>query len=168
MIAIKRKKKTIRGFDPFALDFGMSGSRSVAAQSLELRVLNRNHACEISSDTTCSGKRNHERKMRVNSKLVKQLDERLGILEDEGEILKGEFMRSMQERAELIDEVRNHFEDMHYYFRLKSQECGDISSQGALTIEPLKKERSGLLQLLCQESNPSLLTRTLSALGSAR
>lgn len=159
------KRTTIRGLDLFALEFGMSSSENITAQSLELRVLNRNHGREISSDASSSsstGERNHESMMHVNSKLVKLLDERLRILEDEGEILKGEFMRSMQERAQLIDEVRNHFEDMHYHFHLKRQECGFISSYGAVTIEPLKKERTGLLQVLCQESNPSVLPRTLS------
>ncbi|KAL3511927.1 hypothetical protein ACH5RR_024644 [Cinchona calisaya] len=120
-------------------------SSSNTGKSLELRVLNTNHACEMSSDTS-TRKRDYRNKMEINNRLIKLLDERLRILEEEDEILKEEFTRRMKGRSELLNDVLKQFQ----------------------VIEPIKKHmRTGLKQVLFRESNPSLVTRSSSARAGA-
>ena len=121
-----------------ASDAGRSSSN--AGQCLELTVCSKNNALEISSGTS-DPKQCNESKMQENKRLLKLLDYRLRILEEDDENLKGELMSSMKERSELISEVR----ELHGNLRLKGQESGEIQSHGFLAIEP----QQVLMQQFC-------------------
>ncbi|MCD9643774.1 hypothetical protein HAX54_031473 [Datura stramonium] len=72
-----------------------------------------------------------------------ELDKRLRILEDEAEILKVAFLEGVQERRMLVNEIQNDFQAAFPYLN--------------------KRQRHGLPQILCEESNPAVVIRELRA-----
>ncbi|KAL2554901.1 uncharacterized protein Fot_08520 [Forsythia ovata] len=92
---------------------------------------------------------------------IKHIDERLRILEEEAEMLKKTLMESLEERTRLMTQIYKYFETLQLCLVQGEQEMGVTSKDGVMMIKPLKDRRVGLLQVLCHESNPSLVTRDL-------
>ncbi|XP_022852009.1 uncharacterized protein LOC111373677 [Olea europaea var. sylvestris] len=134
-----------------------AGTSKNKEKSLDLRASTSNHTVtDISSESSFE-----ERKLVASAKEIKRLDERLRILEEEDEMLKKALMESLEERTRLKTEVYQYIETLQLCHVKGAQEMGEVSMDGINIIKPLKDRREGLLQVLIQESNPSLVTRDL-------
>ncbi|KAL7099658.1 hypothetical protein ACP275_09G098900 [Erythranthe tilingii] len=72
---------------------------------------------------------------------LKRLERRLRDLEEEFEMLKEALSESVEERAKLMSEIYEHF--------------------NSIQKRDVKKRRAGLLQVLFQDSNPSIVSKSL-------
>ncbi|XP_043722505.1 uncharacterized protein LOC122669729 [Telopea speciosissima] len=98
-------------------------------------------------------------KSQLRHSKVKQLQRRLQILEEDTEATKNEFFACVDECNQLLNEVTQKFYTVHQY--LRSPMIGEECVEGALILgtDKGKTMRTGLLQVLYQEPNPSLVTR---------
>ncbi|KZV54827.1 hypothetical protein F511_40062 [Dorcoceras hygrometricum] len=104
---------------------------------------------------------------------MKRFEGRLRVLEEEAEVLRGVFLEGLEGRAKLMAEIYEKLESIQHCFNLKQQQREDRCSNGDQVISPLKSVigdvdcvqggRAGLLHVLCQEPNPSLVNRGLKA-----
>lgn len=133
---------------------GGSG-KSPEMLSQGVSVSNMNHEQGESSKTGIQEMGNESDKLVV---MIKPIEQRLRILEEEDEVLKESIFRSMEERKILMDEILQQFQDIYNHLngRIIIQEREPNSS----SIQALKEEKKpGLMQVLWQDSNPSLIIR---------
>ncbi|GER44106.1 50S ribosomal protein L17 [Striga asiatica] len=90
---------------------------------------------------------------------IEKIEQRLRALEEEGEVLKGAFLESMEERAKLTTEINDSFNSL----AKRGSNCGALSDRSVQIISLVKEKRAGLLQILWEEPNPSIVKRGLRA-----
>ncbi|KAH6758709.1 hypothetical protein C2S51_018944 [Perilla frutescens var. frutescens] len=90
---------------------------------------------------------------------IKQLEERLKILEQEAEMFKGALLESVEESRKLITDAQLHFNTIQHCL-LQREAIQIVSHQ--------KERRAGLPQILCQESNPSIVKKGLRTKASLK
>ncbi|XP_019169978.1 PREDICTED: uncharacterized protein LOC109165593 [Ipomoea nil] len=88
----------------------------------------------------------------VSAEVVRELSERLRILEEDGQVLK----EAVEERRKLISAICTQFQAVHNSLQLRFQEREGKD----LFLHPLV-EGADLSQILSQLSNPSIVTRGL-------
>ncbi|XP_030489910.2 uncharacterized protein LOC115706407 isoform X2 [Cannabis sativa] len=91
---------------------------------------------------------------------VDELKERLKILEEETEIIKGAFFWSLKERKHMMKEIYQQFQLLHHL--LQTQNLVLEENSGVNPFENVEFRKS-LLEILSPHPNPSLLTRELKA-----
>ncbi|XP_042485614.1 uncharacterized protein LOC122065833 [Macadamia integrifolia] len=108
--------------------------------------------CMAHGDFTNSKSQLHLRK-------VKELHRRLQNLEEDTKAMKNEFVACVDECNQLLNEVSQKFYSVNQ--RIRSRMIGEDCVEGALILgtDKGKTTRTGLLQVLYQEPNPSLVTR---------
>ncbi|KAI3455285.1 hypothetical protein Pfo_011948 [Paulownia fortunei] len=143
--------------DQYVLEAGTSRCKQ---QLSELRTLTSNHmAAEKSSVDLLRQDVNHWRRKAE----IKQLEGRLRVLEEEAEMLKGDLLESVEERTKLMTEIHEHFDSLQHYLLQRELDRGELYGHGVQIISLKKDRRAGLLQVLCQESNPSIVNKGLRA-----
>ncbi|XP_057772792.1 uncharacterized protein LOC130992256 [Salvia miltiorrhiza] len=90
---------------------------------------------------------------------IKQLEGRLKVLEEEAQILKVALLESMEESRTLITDIHLHFHTIQSRLLQQQAERGESYSH---SIQIVKERRPGLLQILYQESNPSIVNNQSS------
>ncbi|KAK6120476.1 hypothetical protein DH2020_045786 [Rehmannia glutinosa] len=132
------------------------GTSTCKQQLLELRASTSNHSSANLSrhDDVYSWRRKAD---------IIQLEGRLSVLEEEGEMLKGALFESMDQRRKLMTEINEQFDNIQHCLFQREVNRGELYGHGVQIITLLKDRRAGLLQVLCQESNPSIVNKGLRA-----
>ncbi|XP_059642893.1 uncharacterized protein LOC132284781 [Cornus florida] len=151
----------------FDLCTSKASTSSDKEESSDSGASSSNHVAGKASARHFGGKRHEGRKVLVSAAEVKLIDERLRNLEEEAEVMKKSFFESMEERKKLMNEIDQQFQAIHRSLHSKIQFTVERSSDGILIINPHKIKnggtRTGLSQILHEESNPSLVIRDLRA-----
>ncbi|KAF8407176.1 hypothetical protein HHK36_006302 [Tetracentron sinense] len=132
----------------------------------DLRVLSLNQVAEELKESGLGSKAqrdSHDSKVVLQVNEVEQVHMRLRILEEEAEVMKKAFFGSVEERTELLKEISQQFQII--YQCLRSRVTRE-KSLGGFSIDTRNKDgsmRTGLLQVLHRDTNPSLVTRVLRA-----
>ncbi|KAK9281914.1 hypothetical protein L1049_004822 [Liquidambar formosana] len=129
----------------------------------DLRVSSSNQVTENSRVNCLKGNVGinfQEGKILLGAGEVKQISERLRILEEEGEMLKQAFFGSIEERKKLMNEIYQQFQIIHRRLRNKSTEESHDGASNVYLFEDGSME-TGLSQVLHEDSNPSLVIRDL-------
>ncbi|XP_020547974.1 uncharacterized protein LOC110011683 [Sesamum indicum] len=145
--------------DRYVLEAGTSRCKK---QLLEFRASTSNHMVAEKSSEILLQEDVHRWRRKAE---IEQLEARLRVLEEEAEMLKGALLESVEERAKLMNEVNEHFQTIRHCLRQKEIEKGELCGHGVRIVSTFKDTGAGLLQILCQESNPSLVNRRASALS---
>ncbi|KAJ4718476.1 Calcium-binding EF-hand family protein isoform 1 [Melia azedarach] len=92
---------------------------------------------------------------------VEELNERLKILEEETEAMKQAFIETMEERKKLVNEIYQDFLKIHHRRHFGNQVTEVKVLDRSLIVNPSNEAEmgSGLLQVLCEDSNPCIVTR---------
>ncbi|KAL8473432.1 hypothetical protein ACS0TY_029631 [Phlomoides rotata] len=86
-------------------------------------------------------------------------------------MLKGALLESVEQSNQLITEIYHHFNYIKCSLLQREVDRGELHNQKVHNTALCKDRRTGLLQVLCQESNPSIVnkgmrTRTLGEISS--
>ncbi|KAG8379779.1 hypothetical protein BUALT_Bualt07G0125800 [Buddleja alternifolia] len=133
-------------YDPYVVEAGTSRGKQPV---LESRASSSNHMAAEKSYRNLILEDGHSCSRKAE---MKRLEGRLRVLEEEAEMLKGAFLESVEGRRKLMSEIYEHFETI----QKRELERAELHTHG-------KNRRAGLLQVLWQESNPSLVNRGLRA-----
>nr|GMD10551.1 uncharacterized protein LOC109165593 [Ipomoea batatas] len=115
---------------------------------MELKGSSSDYSAKVTSETKIPRKNN----VLVSAEVVRELSERLRILEEDGQVLK----EAVEERRKLITAICTRFQAVHNSLHLKFQER---EGQHPMVIGQV--ERADLSQILSQLSSPSIVTRGL-------
>ncbi|XP_047959130.1 uncharacterized protein LOC125204499 [Salvia hispanica] len=89
---------------------------------------------------------------------IKRLEGRLKILEEEAEILKGALLESAEESRTLIGDIHLQLYTVQRHLLQRGAERGESRSHGIPRVKE-RERRAGLLQILYQEANPSIVNK---------
>nr|GMD05616.1 uncharacterized protein LOC109165593 [Ipomoea batatas] len=113
-------------------------------EHMELKGSSSDYSAKVTSETKIPRKNN----VLVSAEVVRELSERLRILEEDGQVLK----EAVEERRKLITAICRRFQAVHNSLHLKFQE-----REGQ---HPMV-ERADLSEILSQLSSPSIVMRGL-------
>ncbi|CAA0827356.1 Unknown protein [Striga hermonthica] len=120
----------------------------------------RKHLLEPKASTSNHTSANEEDANEPSRKAeIENIEERLRALEEEGEVLKGAFLESLEERAKLVTELNDRFNSLTQ----RGSNSEALPGRSVQIISLVKEKRAGLLQVLWEEPNPSIVKRGLRA-----
>ncbi|PIN14352.1 hypothetical protein CDL12_12929 [Handroanthus impetiginosus] len=94
---------------------------------------------------------------------IKWLEGRLRVLEEEVQMLKGALLKGVEERTKMMNEIHEDFKTIQHCLLQREIERGKSYARELPIVSLSKDKKAGLLHVLCQESNPSLVNRGLRA-----
>ncbi|KAJ7951932.1 Calcium-binding EF-hand family protein isoform 1 [Quillaja saponaria] len=132
-----------------SVEDGMSRQREMH------RIYELQESCQSSMDFSSLSKGKGE----LQCVKIECINKRLKIMEEEMKTTKQAFFSTVKERTELVNEIYQKFQAIQHHLCLSNEATGEPFSYDACIVNPRKDERSGLPEVLCKDSNPSIIIR---------